>query len=173
MFLGTDIRHRQSGQKHAVDRVDRETRRRIMRANRGRDTGPELIIRKALFAKGLRYRVHDRRLPGKPDIIFAKHRAVMFIHGCFWHGHDCQRRPHAKSNIGFWRDKIEVNKRRDLKTRNELLGRNWRVLVIWECAVRRRTPPFAESDKLDRVVSWLLGHGRLAILSESGLEECL
>jgi DNA mismatch endonuclease (patch repair protein) len=156
-----------------VDRVDRNTRNRIMRANRARNTGPELTVRKALFAEGFRYRVHDRRLPGKPDMIFAKHKAVVFVHGCFWHGHNCQRRPHAKSNTRFWRDKIEANKRRDLEARYELLRMSWRVLVIWECAVRRRTPPFAESDDLDRAVSWLLGHGRLGIISENGFEECL
>jgi DNA mismatch endonuclease (patch repair protein) len=156
-----------------VDRVDKDTRQRIMRANRGQNTEPELIVRKALFAKGLRYRIHDRRLPGKPDIVFARHRAVVFVHGCFWHGHGCRRRPHAKSNKGFWQDKIEVNKRRDLDVRRKLLQMNWRVLVVWECAVRRRMPPFAESADLTHLVTWLLGNGRLAMLSENGFEECL
>lgn len=156
-----------------VDRVDSETRYRIMRANCGQNTGPELVVRKALFAKGLRYRIHDRSLPGKPDMVFARYGALVFVHGCFWHGHGCRRRPHAKSNTRFWQDKIEVNRRRDLDIRNGLLQMGWRVLVIWECAVRRRTPPFAQSDDLDRVMLWLRGHGKLAILSENGFEECM
>ena len=158
---------------HMVDQVDCETRHRIMRANRGKDTGPELAVRKAIFARGFRYRIHDRRLPGKPDIVFAGYRAAVFVHGCFWHGHGCRRRPHAKSNSRFWQAKVQANRSRDLKTRRKLLRVGWRVLVIWECAVRRRTPPFAESGDLDRVVLWLRGHSRLAILSESGFEERL
>jgi DNA mismatch endonuclease (patch repair protein) len=156
-----------------VDRVDKETRHRIMRANRARNTEPELIVRRALFARGLRYRVHNPSLPGRPDIVFAMHKTVVFVHGCFWHGHSCRRKPHAKSNTTYWQEKIEKNKRRDLDIRNRLLQMGWRVLVIWECAVRRRTQPFAESTDLDRVASWLLGNGRLAILSENGFEECL
>jgi DNA mismatch endonuclease (patch repair protein) len=156
-----------------VDRVDRETRHRIMRANRARDTGPELVVRRALFAEGFRYRVHNRRLPGNPDIVFPKHSAVILVHGCFWHGHGCRRRPRAKSNKRFWGRKIEANKQRDLETRYKLLQMGWRVMVIWECAIRRRKPSFPDSPDLDRVVAWLLGGGRLAILSESGFEECL
>jgi DNA mismatch endonuclease (patch repair protein) len=156
-----------------VDRVDGETRHRIMRSNRARDTGPELEVRKALFARGLRYRLHEHSLPGKPDIVFAKYNALVFVHGCFWHGHGCRRRPHAKSNTKFWQDKIVTTRKRDLENRDELLQIGWRVLVIWECAVRRRTTPFAQSTDLDRVVLWLSGCSRLAILSENGFEEHL
>lgn len=156
-----------------VDRVGRDVRTRIMRANRGKNTGPELIVRKALFAKGLRYRIHDKSFPGKPDIVFAKHRAVIFIHGCFWHGHDCRRRPFPKSNEAFWQGKIEANKKRDLETKLIINEMGWRVLVIWECAIRRRTPHFAESVDFDRVVSWLFSGGKLAMLSERGFEESL
>ncbi|PKN67340.1 MAG: very short patch repair endonuclease [Deltaproteobacteria bacterium HGW-Deltaproteobacteria-15] len=156
-----------------VDRVDKQTRHRIMRANRGKNTGPEVSVRKAFYSKGFRYRLHDRNLPGRPDMVFKPQKAVVFVHGCFWHGHSCRRKPHAKSNCSYWQQKIEANKRRDLETRNELLQKNWRILVIWECAVRRRKPPFAESADIELAVSWLLGSGRLAILSEKGFDECL
>lgn len=156
-----------------VDRVDSETRYRIMRANRGKDTGPELEVRRALFARGFRYRLHDRTLPGKPDMVLARYNTLVFVHGCFWHGHSCQRRPRAKSNTQFWKDKIEANKRRDLENRNRLLESGWRVLAIWECAVRRHIPPFAESTDLDRVASWLRGNGKSAVVSEDGFKEYL
>jgi len=155
------------------DRVDAETRNRIMRANRDRNTGPEIEVRKALFAKGFRYRLHVSELPGKPDIVLPRHRAVVFVHGCYWHGHGCRRRPRAKSNQRFWKEKIEKNRQRDLEARRKLLEMGWRVLVIWECAIRRRKPPFGRSDDSAQVESWLLGKGQLAILSEDGFEECL
>jgi DNA mismatch endonuclease, patch repair protein len=153
--------------------TDKETRTRIMRANRGKDTSPELAVRKALFARGFRYHLHSCRLPGKPDIVLSKYHAVVFVHGCYWHGHNCKRRPHAKSNIRFWRNKLDTNKKRDSRVISQLLETGWRVLVIWECAVRRHTPPFAVSDELERAVTWLLGRGKYANISEDGFEECL
>lgn len=156
-----------------ADRVDRQTRHRIMASNRGKNTGPELEIRKALFHEGFRYRLHDRELPGKPDIVLRSWGVVIFVHGCYWHGHQCRRKPRAKSNTSFWADKIQYNKQRDMSARNELLDKGWRILIVWECAVRRRSPAFSESDDLRKAVAWIRGNGRLAILSESGLEECL
>lgn len=156
-----------------ADRVDTQTRHRIMASNRGKNTGPELEIRKALFHEGFRFRLHERELPGKPDIVLPKWRVVVFVHGCFWHGHECRRKPRAKSNTSFWGDKIQHNEKRDLASRNQLLDKGWRILVVWECAIRRRSPAFAESDDLAKVVTWIRGNGRLAILSERGLEECL
>ena len=156
-----------------VDRVDRQTRHRIMSSNRAKNTGPELEIRKALFQKGFRFRLHNRELPGKPDIVLPGWRLVVFVHGCYWHGHECRRRPRAKSNTSFWADKIQYNKTRDIVARNQLLDKGWRILVVWECAVRRRSPAFSESGDLVKVVDWIKGNGRLAFLSETGLEECL
>lgn len=156
-----------------TDRVDKETRHRIMASNRGKNTGPELEVRKALFHQGFRYRLHDRELPGKPDIVLPGWRVAVFVHGCYWHGHECRRKPRAKSNTSFWRDKIQYNKERDLNFRNQLIDKGWRILLLWECAIRRRSPAFSDSDDLARVVTWIKGKGRLALLSEKGFEECL
>lgn len=156
-----------------MDRVSKATRREIMRANRAKDTGPELTVRKALFARGFRYRLHDSRLPGKPDVVLRKHHVAIFINGCYWHGHSCWRKPRAKSNEEFWQAKVSRNRQRDLAARNQLLASGWRVLVVWECAVRRRKHPLAESPEMDYVAAWLHGRGRLAMLTENGFEECL
>ena len=156
-----------------VDRVNKITRHRIMSANRAKDTSTEIEVRKALFSRGFRYRLHKSKLPGKPDIVLKKYSTVIFVHGCFWHGHECRRRPKSKSNREFWNIKIQNNRLRDFKARSELINLGWRVLVIWECAVRRKSPPFSESKILDTITDWIKGDGLLAILSEGGFEECL
>lgn len=156
-----------------ADRVDKPTRHKIMAANPAKDTGPEVEVRKALFNEGFRYRLHGAKLPGRPDVVLPSRKVVIFVHGCYWHGHECRRKPCAKSNTEFWRQKVARNRRRDLAVRNELLQLGWRVIVIWECAVRRRDPPFAESEGRRKVVDWINGSGRLALLSECGFEECL
>lgn len=106
----------------------------LMKRVRRRDTAPELAVRKFLHARGLRFRLHVRELPGTPDIVLPRHRAVVFVNGCFWHGHDC---PHgsvqARSNAGFWRDKIEDNRRRDSRKSVELAALGWHVITVWEC----------------------------------------
>ena len=108
-----------------------------------KNTRPEMLIRRGLHAMGYRYRLHDRRLPGRPDLVFPGRRAVIFIHGCFWHGHDCGlfRWPSTRSE--FWREKISGNIARDARVRLQLVGLGWRVLDIWECALRgrERQPP--------------------------------
>ena len=104
---------------------------------RGKDTRPEVALRKALFALGLRYRIHPSAIPGKPDIVFPRHRAVVFVNGCFWHGHDCHLFKWPKNNAAFWRKKIERNMLRDLQVRQELAAAGWRELTIWECSVRK------------------------------------
>jgi DNA mismatch endonuclease (patch repair protein) len=156
-----------------VDRVNKEIRHRIMSANLGKNTSPEIEIRRALFRRGFRYRIHDTRLPGRPDIVLKKYRVAVFVHGCFWHGHECHRSPKSKSNRHFWNSKIARNNSRDLNARNALLKMGWRVLVIWECAVRRRSPPFDQSRDLNTVADWIKSSGRLAVLSEVGFEERL
>jgi DNA mismatch endonuclease (patch repair protein) len=121
-----------------VDIVPPETRSRMMAANRRRDTKPEMIVRRHLHAQGFRYRLDVGRLAGRPDIVLARHRVTIFVHGCFWHRHDgCRNATMPKSNVGFWRAKFERNVERDRTALGELLAGGWRVAVVWECALRR------------------------------------
>ena len=106
---------------------------------RGKDTIPELLIRKALFAKGFRYRLHDRRLPGKPDLVFPKYDAVIFIHGCFWHGHDCHLFKWPSTRPEFWKNKINRNREVDERNYKKIKEDGWRILTIWECAIKGKT----------------------------------
>lgn len=103
---------------------------------RGRDTRPELLIRRGLHARGYRYRLHDKGLPGRPDMVFSKRRAVLFVHGCFWHGHDCPLFRMPATRTDFWATKIATNRSRDAKVRSALSGAGWRVLTVWECSLR-------------------------------------
>jgi len=119
-----------------TDIVDRETRSRMMAGIRSKNTRIEVSLRKALFAQGFRYRINDARLPGKPDIVLPRYRAVVFVHGCFWHGHDCSLFRLPASNTDFWRTKIDTNRARDERACGELAAQGWRVAVIWECAIR-------------------------------------
>jgi DNA mismatch endonuclease (patch repair protein) len=114
-----------------------EQRSRIMRAVKGKDTGPELLVRRLLHGNGYRYRLHRADLPGKPDLTFPARRCVVFIHGCFWHGHDCKRGAREpKSNVAYWRAKIARNRERDGKNRRALKQLGWRSLVLWECELK-------------------------------------
>lgn len=120
-----------------ADIVDKATRSRMMAGIRGKDTRPELAVRKALFGMGLRYRLHARKLPGKPDLVFPKYRTVLFVHGCFWHGHSCKYFQWPKSNKEFWRDKIASNQARFESQLHQLELAGWRVLVAYECEISR------------------------------------
>nr|WP_250807285.1 very short patch repair endonuclease [Neorhizobium tomejilense] len=120
-----------------ADTVTPEVRSRMMAAVRSRDTKPEIAIRKALHAMGFRFRVHARIGKARPDLKLTRYRAVVFVHGCFWHGHDdCRLSRAPKSNVGFWSGKIEGNMARDARNLEELAQGGWRIAVIWECAVR-------------------------------------
>ena len=103
---------------------------------RGKDTGPELLVRKALFRRGLRYRLHFKGLPGKPDMVFPKYKAIVLIHGCFWHLHDCKLFKWPSTRQEFWRDKLQSNKLRDARNIRAYSNLGWKTLVIWECAIR-------------------------------------
>lgn len=118
------------------DIVDSATRSRMMSGIKGKNTKPELLVRKALYARGFRYRLHSKKVPGKPDIVLSKYRAAVFIHGCFWHGHDCSLFRLPGTRREFWEIKIERNKERDKTVANELSQAGWRRLVIWECSFR-------------------------------------
>lgn len=119
------------------DTVDQATRSRIMARVPGRDTKPEFSLRRALHARGLRYRLHVRSLPGTPDLVFPRFRAACFVHGCFWHRHPgCPRTTHPATRREFWQTKFRANVERDRRTRQELLDGGWRVAIVWECALR-------------------------------------
>lgn len=122
-----------------ADRVSTAVRSRIMASIRGKDTKPELAIRSILHRRGLRFRLHRRNLPGKPDLVFPKHRAVLFVHGCFWHGHDCHLFSMPKSRRDFWQQKITRNRERDAKQRAALIESGWRIATVWECALMGRS----------------------------------
>jgi DNA mismatch endonuclease, patch repair protein len=106
---------------------------------RGRDTKPEMRVRRALYAAGLRYRLHAKDLPGKPDLVFRKHRVALFVHGCFWHQHadpNCKLSRMPKSKLDFWVPKLEGNRLRDEKTRDALEALGWTVIEVWECETK-------------------------------------
>jgi DNA mismatch endonuclease Vsr len=113
------------------------TRSEVMARVRGANTGPEMKVRRALWAAGLRYRLHDKRLPGKPDLVFVGRRVALFVHGCFWHCHQgCPRYRVPKSRNEYWTTKLTRNRERDAKVRTALEAAGWRVVVIWECEIR-------------------------------------
>lgn len=137
-----------------ADVVDKATRSRMMSGIRGKDTKPEMLVRSFLHSAGLRYRLHLKGLPGKPDIVLRRHRAVIFVHGCFWHGHQCAVFKWPKTREAFWRDKIIRNRERDICAIRELQALGWRVCVIWECALRSKAGLDAV---LQRVCRWIRG----------------
>lgn len=118
-----------------ADIHDTETRRKNMRAVKHKNTKPELLLRRLLHANGFRYGLHNKNLPGKPDLHLAKYNAAVFVHGCFWHHHDCPKAKLPQTNTAFWRDKIMKNVARDEQNVNQLIERNKRVLIVWECAL--------------------------------------
>jgi len=119
-----------------VDVLTPEQRRLNMSRIRGRDTKPEMILRRGLHALGLRFRLHRKDLPGRPDLVFPRYRAVIQVHGCFWHGHDCPMFKWPATRAEFWKEKIVGNRRRDRASLGALHESGWRVLVVWECALR-------------------------------------
>lgn len=137
-----------------ADIVDRKTRSQMMSGIRGKNTKPEIVIRKALFAKGFRYRLHDKKLPGKPDLVFQKYNAVIFVHGCFWHAHDCHLFKWPSSNEDFWKTKINRNREVDELNRSNLLIMDWRILEVWECALKGKTK-LEFNHLIDLVTTWL------------------
>ena len=118
-----------------MDTVDRETRSRIMSSVGQKDTGPEILLRHSLHKAGLRYRLHDRTLPGSPDLVFPRFKAVVFVHGCYWHSHGCYKSTVPKSRREFWKNKFRVNRERDERNAMLLRKRGWRVLTVWECVL--------------------------------------
>jgi len=138
-----------------------EQRSRVMAAVRGRDTRPEIRLRRLLHARGLRFRLHGRhrgaRLPGRPDLVFASARAVVFVHGCFWHRHPgCPRATTPASRTNYWGPKFERNVARDREVQNALAAAGWRVALVWECGLTARRA----GETADAVAVWLRGTER-------------
>jgi DNA mismatch endonuclease (patch repair protein) len=119
-----------------IDVVSAATRSRMMAGIRGKDTKPELTVRRYLHKHGFRFRLHVRHLPGVPDLLLPKYRTVIFVHGCFWHQHDgCKYATKPKSNAQFWQEKLAANVERDANVNAALKASGWRVIVIWECEI--------------------------------------
>lgn len=137
-----------------ADVVDPATRSRMMSGIRGKNTRPELLIRKALHARGFRYRIHCKDLPGNPDLCFPKYRAVIFVHGCFWHGHDCHLFRWPKTRPEFWREKIGRNREIDARAMAELAEAGWRVATVWECALKG-TGRLPLDEVIEKLRAWL------------------
>jgi DNA mismatch endonuclease (patch repair protein) len=122
-----------------MDFVDKSTRSRMMAAVRSKNTRAEIEIRQRLFRLGFRYRLHGRNMPGKPDLIFPRYRAVVFINGCFWHNHDCQFGALPLTRRKWWRSKLEGNRKRDETVLSRLHEGGWRTIIVWECSFRQAT----------------------------------
>ncbi|WP_164262232.1 very short patch repair endonuclease [Stenotrophomonas maltophilia] len=137
-----------------VDSLTPEQRSAQMSRIRGSNTKLEVLVRKCLHARGLRYRLGGAKLPGRPDIVLPKYRAVVFVHGCFWHGHDCPLYRLPKTRPEFWADKIGKNRTRDQRVTSELEAMGWRVLTVWECSLRGKTAT-EQASFLDRLAETL------------------
>ena len=127
-----------------MDKLTKEQRHHCMASIRGKNTGPEIMVRKFLFSRGFRYRLNHPRLPGHPDIVMRKYRTCIFVNGCFWHGHDnCRYFVLPKTNTEFWKAKIERNRARDIEEQRKLASMGWHCITVWECqlkpAVRKHT----------------------------------
>lgn len=139
-----------------MDTISPEERSALMSRIRSKDTKPELVVRRLLHRLGYRYVLHDKRLPGRPDIVFPSRRAVILVDGCFWHGHHCVLASKPKTNSQFWSDKIVGNRNRDARNRRALRAQGWRVLSVWECSTRS-----GDLTNLERKLTRFLENARL------------
>ena len=136
-----------------TDIVDQQTRSRMMSGIRGKDTKPELALRRALHARGFRFRLHSKTVHGRPDLVLPKYRAVVFVHGCFWHRHEgCRYTTTPSTREEFWQGKFAANVARDATVRERLLEEGWRVATVWECALRKPDQITASTERLS---AWL------------------
>ncbi len=138
------------------DPLTAEQRQLCMSRIRGVNTRPEMVIRRGLHALGLRYRLHDRRIPGTPDLVFPGMRGLIFVHGCFWHGHDCPQFRLPRTRTQFWTAKIDRNRERDENVYAEIRSQGWRILTIWECALRSRGR-LGYDEVIGQAYHWIVG----------------
>ena len=127
-------------------------RKKIMRSIKSKNTKPELVIRKLLFSKGYRFKIHDKKLPGKPDIVMPKRKVVVNVHGCYWHYHGCSRSNVPKTQTEYWVEKLENNKRRDFQNKRKLKKLGWKVIDVWECTLKKKNLE-KTFNKLERLIA--------------------
>lgn len=140
-----------------ADIVDTATRSRMMSGIRSKNTKPELFIRKKLFHEGFRYRIHVNSLPGKPDLVLPSYRAIIFVHGCFWHGHQgCRLFKIPASRNEFWENKIAKNIANDTNVLTQLRNAGWRIAIVWECGIRNKAN--AENRLIPALSAWIRGN---------------
>ena len=138
-----------------ADVVDAVTRSRMMAGIQSKNTKPETIIRKGLHARGFRYSMHPKNLPGKPDIVMPKWRVAIFVHGCFWHRHGCYLSKLPATNAAFWESKLAANQHRDALVKQQLAAAGWRTATVWECATRGKTATENLPNLLDDLACWI------------------
>ena len=131
-----------------MDIYPKKKRSDIMSKISGKETKPEILVRKFLFSKGFRYRKNVKELPGKPDIVLPKYKTVIFVHGCFWHGHTCNRGTLPETNHEFWQEKIGKNIERDARNASELKESNWNVIIVWQCEIKNKNERNIRLNKL-------------------------
>ncbi|MCY4061536.1 MAG: very short patch repair endonuclease [Chloroflexi bacterium] len=154
-----------------TDVVDPAKRSQMMAGIGGKNTTPELIIRKGLHARGFRYRLHDRSLPGRPDLVFRRYKAVILVNGCFWHGHGCHLFKWPATRVDFWRQKISDTIERDRQNAIALDRAGWRVLTIWECALKGKARLLLETV-IETAACWLLSmEGAMEIKGRSDVTD--
>jgi len=143
-----------------MDTVDKKTRSKIMSKVGQKSTGPETKLRKALFARGYRYRINVKKLPGSPDIVLPKYKVVIFVHGCFWHRHEgCRYATMPKTRVEFWTKKFKANVERDRRNVEKLLKDGWRVAIVWECAVKEKDET-KFTEVVDELEKWIEDESR-------------
>ena len=137
------------------ERISATQRSRNMAAIRSQHTAPELLLQHELYARGFRFRLHDKELPGKPDLVLPRWRVAIFVHGCFWHAHGCQFSRMPATNTGYWARKLSRNAFRDAVAQLSLISAGWRVAVVWECASRRVVARRSYGEKVDEIALWI------------------
>lgn len=150
-----------------ADIVNKETRSRMMSGIRGKDTRPELLLRRALHARGFRYRLHPKTMRGRPDMVLTKHRVAVFVHGCFWHRHEgCRFASTPATRPEFWAAKFTANIRRDQKVVATLSAEGWRIAIVWECALKKQANV---NLTVEQLANWILEGGSLIEIGEKDL----
>lgn len=139
-----------------ADTLTPQQRSERMARIRGKDTVPEMVVRRLVHRMGHRFRLHRKDLPGSPDLVFPALRKIVFVHGCYWHGHECRLGRLPKSNVSFWAEKIEKNQARDTRNVTELEISGWSVLVVWQCQIK-------DSEGLAKLLTSFLGRGKKTI----------